>query len=91
MADNAFNRSVVLFIGKSKPVTILKVDSMFQCSVCGARFNDRSNANRHYRQAHLPKTPANCPLCLKTFSSANSRNSHVLSVHGISSKMLGNC
>jgi len=72
--------------GKGK--RIAKVDNMHVCLKCGAKYTDHSNANRHYKNKHLPQKPATCDLCQKVFRNAQARDRHLSAAHGITKQMI---
>jgi len=60
----------------------------YVCLDCGRKFNDKGNANRHYRTQHLPVAPAQCHVCHKIFKHPGQRNYHRAKFHGITERMM---
>ena len=67
-------------------------DGRARCLACGKNFTTFGNARRHYREVHqVPgSTQFFCQLCNAGFQQKRYCASHMLSVHGITQKMLKN-
>ncbi|XP_074656532.1 uncharacterized protein LOC141909803 isoform X2 [Tubulanus polymorphus] len=53
-----------------------KVDSGYECSVCGRIFGNKSNFNRHSR-IHCKELKFSCEICGKSFTDKSNLNVHV--------------
>ena len=53
----------------------------FQCTICDARFSDRSNMRRHIALIHEEKKKFRCENCGKSFSTKRNMTLHIASIH----------
>ena len=72
----------------AKVVEYREAGGEYSCSLCGCKFIDRHNRNRHRRNVkcteqvvELDKTKWECDICGKTLSSRSSRDRHKRTVH----------
>ena len=72
-------------------IRVYKGDKLFSCSLCGMRFTDQCNRNRHRRKVKctervvklddVSKIKWECDICGKCLSSRSSRDRHKRTVH----------
>jgi len=72
----------------SPPQGIVESNGSYICMTCGKSFNDRSNANSHFKVKHLPPLPAKCHVCNKVFKNPMARNKHRARTHKITENMM---
>ncbi|XP_022832978.1 uncharacterized protein LOC111360897 isoform X3 [Spodoptera litura] len=53
----------------------------YECSVCGKRFTNPNNRNRHVKSVHIGARPYKCHICNKSFSTSGGLKGHVEHVH----------
>ena len=63
-----------------------KGDKLYSCSLCGKRFADRCNRNRHCRKVKCTDKVVRvdvfkCKICQKQFSTRTSRDRHGRTMH----------
>ena len=66
-------------------------DGKFHCLACSKLFSNYGNARRHYREFHQTFATENsffCYVCDAQFQLKRYRDTHMLSKHGISQKMM---
>ena len=72
-------------------IRVYKGDKLFSCSLCGIRFTDQCNRNRHRRKVKctgrvvklddVSKIKWECDICGKCLSPRSSRDRHKRTVH----------
>ena len=69
-------------------IRVYKGDKLFSCSLCGMRFTDQCNRNRHRRKVKCTELRVNvdeikweCDICGKKLTSRSSRDRHKRTVH----------
>lgn len=73
---NCFSELIVILMLLIKPLIQFPV----ACHSCGKRMR-RSSLRRHYYDVHLPPQQLPCDFCHKTFKSANSLTTHLITIH----------
>ena len=69
-------------------IRVYKGDKLFSCSLCGTRFTDQCNRNRHRRKVKCTELRVTvdeikwkCDICGKKLTSRSSRDRHKRTVH----------
>ena len=58
------------------------------CVQCKKVLGTMFSAKRHYIAKHQPNQKARCQFCQKIYKNSNTRNAHMIQMHGVSATML---
>lgn len=61
------------------------------CTICKKVLRDKYTAKRHFLSMHQQNQPkARCVICNKDYKNINSRDAHMLIVHGVKASTMKN-
>ena len=60
------------------------------CLKCNKTLAHMGSAMRHFRSSHQQNQRVRCQICHKVFKNLNSKNTHVMRIHGVSATMMKN-